>query len=60
MSNDTLPTQPSITQRIRAAILKHKLARHLATADMTTRRDQRQAERLRDQIEAIARREALR
>ena len=50
----------SIIARIHSYLLQRRLARQLATADMTTRRDQRAAERLRDEIDAIARREALR
>lgn len=50
----------NIFDRIRAARVRRRLTRHLATADMTTRRDQRAAERLRDEIDAIARREAMR
>lgn len=50
----------SLIARIHSYVLQRRLARHLATADMETRRDQRAAERLRDQIDAIARREAMR
>lgn len=45
---------------IHTYLLQRRLARHLATADMTTRRGQRTAERLRNEIEAIAWREAQR
>lgn len=40
--------------------LRRRLVKHLAVADMATRRGQVKAERLRDEIDAIARREALR
>lgn len=50
----------SIIDRVRAYRLQRRLTRHLAIADMTTRRGQRTAERLRDEIESIAKREALR
>lgn len=50
----------SIFASIRSHRLRRRLTRHLAVADMTTRRGQRTAERLRDEIESIAKREALR
>lgn len=50
----------SLIARIHSYVLQRRLAKHLATADMATRKGQRDAERLCVQIDAIARREAMR
>lgn len=45
---------------ISAWFARRRLARHLATADMSRRRDQIKAEELRDRLQQIARTEAWR